>query len=972
MRPALLTIILSVVSLGSHVYGQNCSPPPIVANAKTENIFTPEQEMILGDLTMQRRGDLRFIDDAELLRFLEAIGTRLIKHLPETGLRFHFHLVDIPEVNAFNSPGGHVFVSRKLIGFVKNEDELAAVIAHELGHATVHHSAADFSVRLKKVLGVGSVGDRKDISDKYNLLIENARKKRVATSTNHEGDQQLEADRIGMFALVEAGYDGTAFGKFFDRLADTKGKTGNWFTDLFGKTSPDQKRLREMVQFTDKLPAACKDGRSSSVSQDFLSWQANVISYRPGNRQESLPGLIWKKELAPKLRSDVSRIIVGRTGRFIVVQDDFAVTVLQREPLSVLFSVPVDDAKDVYLSPDERELIFSTNGLRMERWSIVDKKPTEVRELTPVRNCLENKLSPDGRYLTCVDMSLGIRLIDTRTSEDVYHKGTFYELNYYEYLRWLFSGFDNDDLDRLFRIEYSPDGKYVLVSRSNYFRVYSRTVGSERVSYDALHIVDLTTLKPVGSGGDLKSVTSRAYAFLDPQRILGSPSSDAAESGIFSFPDGKRLAKFPFMAGVVRPTADPSYLIVKPLQHTKMGVFDTRTNTLVAGSNKIDADIWGNKFIYESVTGKLVITEITGDGKALSLDEKVVGSVELPAVAIRGMLAAQVSDNFRWLALSSRTRGGMWDMATGARTLYSTGYRGAVVSDDGSAVGEFPEWDTDKHALALLDSSHNQVGVIRELPHAGARQYGRFVLRRTSLEKAPPSTEKKDSEKPTSPVFFDNDPSLRSNVRFELVDFVQDKVIWSRDFPKDSPQYSFDSYSGRLVFYWRLSSDAAKAKLIEFPDLKAHADQLESKDSDWLLEVVDAFAGKEVARVIIDTGKGSFYLTGALSEANWLVVYDSQDRVLVYDTRTGELRHRFFGGRAAINPVRNQIAVENYPGEVTVFNLETGDQDAQFVINGGAEFLRFDLAGTRLFVLSDQQNAYAFDLTKAKSAVVHE
>lgn len=75
---------------------------------------------------------MRLVGDEKLLAYVNAIGENLIRHLPDTGLKFTFHLMDIPQVNAFNIPGGHVFVSRKLVAYVNNEDELAGVIAHEL------------------------------------------------------------------------------------------------------------------------------------------------------------------------------------------------------------------------------------------------------------------------------------------------------------------------------------------------------------------------------------------------------------------------------------------------------------------------------------------------------------------------------------------------------------------------------------------------------------------------------------------------------------------------------------------------------------------------------------------------------------------------------------------------------------------------------------------------------------------------
>ncbi len=97
------------------------------------------------------------------------------------------------------------------------------------------------------------------------------------------------------------------------------------------------------------------------------------------------------------------------------------------------------------------------------------------------------------------------------------------------------------------------------------------------------------------------------------------------------------------------------------------------------------------------------------------------------------------------------------------------------------------------------------------------------------------------------------------------------------------------------------------------------------------------------------------------------MLHDSEGRVLVYSIKDGNLRHRFFGGKAAINPKKNQIAVENFPGEVTLYDLDTGDRQINFVISGGATFVRFNFDGNKLFVLSDTQSVYAFDLSKLTS-----
>src|SRR5881394_2168733 len=152
-----LWAILFVVSTSFLAHGQTCNPPSIVANANSKNLFTPQQEMVLGDLTVQKlSGEFRQIRDEKLLAYVESVGAKIIKHLPATGLTFHFHIIDYPEANAFNIPGGHIFITRKRIALANSEDEHASVIGHELGHATVHHGALDMSDGMRKVLKITS------------------------------------------------------------------------------------------------------------------------------------------------------------------------------------------------------------------------------------------------------------------------------------------------------------------------------------------------------------------------------------------------------------------------------------------------------------------------------------------------------------------------------------------------------------------------------------------------------------------------------------------------------------------------------------------------------------------------------------------------------------------------------------------------------------------------------------------------
>lgn len=941
---------------------QDCKPPAITANSQNYNIFSPEQEMILGELNSQRMAsETRYIQDEKLLAYVREIGERLTRHLPPTGLKFQFFIIDIPDANAFNTPGGYVFISRKLIAFTKTEDELAGVMAHELGHAAVRHTTSNMSELFKKILNVTQLGDRKDITEKYNLLIERERTKSVSPPAGHESAQQLEADRIGLFAMVSAGYDPNAFSEFFARLTEAKAKSGNWFTNIFGGSTPTDKRLREMIKATELLPPACKENRSANASQQYLNWQAEVVSFRQAQIAEELPGLLWKKELSPQLKSDIWHMAVANDGKYFLAQDDFAVTIIQRDPLKVAFQIPTTDARPASFTTDGKFVMFGTESLRFEKWSIADAKPVEIRELVIRRDCWEQQFSSDGKFLACVDYDLGLSVIETETGKRIFQKKEFAKLNVFELVMWALRDEDEDTSHEniFFNLQFSQDSHYLLAARSNKFR-FRIIIDSVSIGETDALALDLSTRKQVSTSSDLKKATRSAFIFLSPTKILATLPEGPDEAGIFTFPEGRRLAKFRLSAMEMALTANPKYVVVKYANNT-IAFFDLEKGETIGGFNKPNVALWNDVLISDSASGNVALNTMQVIAGTKTVSYMRSASVDIPVGSMNRIITANASDNMQWLAVSSKTRGALWDLSTGQRKLHVRGFRGALVAANGTAIGDFPKLAPENHSLVLLDGRTSDVNVVREIPERGARQYGRFVLVRKTLK----TPEKKKGGSDVSEVADDNEP-LNREVRFELHDIVKNQVVWSKDFPKEAPGYFFDDFSGRLILYWGLGSEAGKARLKEDPALVERSRQMGNKDDDYVLEIIDAYQNKSVGSLLLETGKGSFDIESGFSEGNWLVLRDDNNRVLVYSITDGALRHRFFGANAAVNPKGHQIAVQNYPGELTIYDLATGNSVSRLRFKTPAAFTRFSLDGTRLLVLTAGQVAYAFDTERLK------
>jgi hypothetical protein len=215
--------------------------------------------------------------------------------------------------------------------------------------------------------------------------------------------------------------------------------------------------------------------------------------------------------------------------------------------------------------------------------------------------------------------------------------------------------------------------------------------------------LDLATLKTMSLGGDMKKVTQRSFVFLDSNRILGMASNKLEDSGVFSFPDGKRQSKFSFGGEELDLAGDPNFVVIKPLSNAKLGVFDVSRNEIISAMNKIDATVWKNNLVYEGGSGELILASYHFDQekKRIELDDRK--TIAIPAAAIGSLSVSEVADNFQWLAISSKTRGGLWSLNSGERKVFVRGFTGAVVSNNGTSIGEFPKLDTVNHSLVFLN-----------------------------------------------------------------------------------------------------------------------------------------------------------------------------------------------------------------------------------------------------------------------------
>jgi predicted Zn-dependent protease len=286
--PAFSTAFVFAVAVlfgGALRAQQSCSVNPFPGSPAGAHIFSVQQERALGDVEAEwLETNYPVVHDDGLASHLDTVAGRILGQFPPEQARVRVMLIDIPEVGSFSAGPERIYITRKMVAMLKNDDELAGLVGHEMGHILTHQNAIIVSELLHEILGVNAVSDRKDISDKLSQMlgsIDRDKKtfaKAVQIVQRREEIHQWDADRVALYTIAAAGFSARAFLDLFDRSTKTDGSTGNILGNSSGVTSSDKKRLREIHKTLRLLPRPCREV-VPAPSPEFLTWRAAVLSY---------------------------------------------------------------------------------------------------------------------------------------------------------------------------------------------------------------------------------------------------------------------------------------------------------------------------------------------------------------------------------------------------------------------------------------------------------------------------------------------------------------------------------------------------------------------------------------------------------------------------------------------------------------------------------------------------------------------
>jgi predicted Zn-dependent protease len=223
-------------------------PYPDFRNARYSNagLLNERDEIKLG-MQLHREVTKKFsLTDTGLDR-VERIGQRCAKASLRPNLLYKFHIIQSREINGFSLPGGHVYITTALLKLA-NDNELASVLAHEVGHIVARHSLKTLKQSqeyddIAKSLGelTGVAGDvARDLGVTLGQMIG------AGLLTIHTRDEEREADFLGVRTMPKAGFDPQGMVTMFQKLQRIEEQN----SDLLGSLFSDHPDAQERIEST--------------------------------------------------------------------------------------------------------------------------------------------------------------------------------------------------------------------------------------------------------------------------------------------------------------------------------------------------------------------------------------------------------------------------------------------------------------------------------------------------------------------------------------------------------------------------------------------------------------------------------------------------------------------------------------------------------------------------------------------------
>jgi beta-barrel assembly-enhancing protease len=239
------------------------------------NIFKGEAEGWMAATIYKSIGkDIQLYEDQQISDYINKLGNYLVKFSATPTRKFQFLVTDSSDADAYTAGGGRIYVCKGLLDAVINEDELASILGHEIGHDSFSHCGKTLTRQLFWVKGITKINSAADaersiegLYEKLNRIpLSDIAERLAGFSKIHE----IEADRAGFYIAYRAGYNPRVMSDYYVRLE-------KYYKESYGK---EYSIILNLFLGSHPLMSQRKFG---------FNWESNLVDLPKKNVQTNSP-----------------------------------------------------------------------------------------------------------------------------------------------------------------------------------------------------------------------------------------------------------------------------------------------------------------------------------------------------------------------------------------------------------------------------------------------------------------------------------------------------------------------------------------------------------------------------------------------------------------------------------------------------------------------------------------------------------
>jgi beta-barrel assembly-enhancing protease len=284
-------IVLVLAGMANGVYAR-------VELEPCRNRYSPDTQIELGRQSkLQVYQQMPVLPDGSpVTQYIQQLGNKLTKYAPGYQWPYNFHVADVAEINAFALPGGTIFVNLGTIQAAETEAQLAGVMAHEISHVVLQHSACneEKQQRVGLLAGIGEIAASVALSGIAGQVAEQGIQETTSLGfLRMSRGAEKQADLEGVGILYDAGYDPRGMPQFFAIIEAKYGEGGAQFLS-------DHPNPGNRMEYVDKEIASFpRHTNYVTTSPEFAHIQQLASGIHAYTASEISSG-VWKHQGLPR------------------------------------------------------------------------------------------------------------------------------------------------------------------------------------------------------------------------------------------------------------------------------------------------------------------------------------------------------------------------------------------------------------------------------------------------------------------------------------------------------------------------------------------------------------------------------------------------------------------------------------------------------------------------------------------------